>query len=110
MSKSADPAIVKEIRRIASDPTRVLPFGTAKWDMVAHRLTTGDVCDKIIEWIDARERVKPVVINKIPQFLEMNAYEMKPRINNILFYIKVMLREAGNVGEQMLLISVHPSH
>ena len=36
------------------------------------------------------------------------AYEMKPRINNILFYIKVALVELGNPDERMLLISVHP--
>jgi hypothetical protein len=110
MPTSADPAIVKEIRRLASDPTRVLPFGTAKWDMLAYGLTTDDVCGTIIEWIDAGERVKPTVIKKIPQFQGMPAYEMKPRIDSILFYIKVMLQEVGSSGERMLLISVHPDH
>jgi hypothetical protein len=110
MPTSADHAIVKEIRRIASDPTRVLPFRTAKWDMVVHGLTTDDVCDTIIEWIDAGGRVKPTLLHTIPEFKGTSAYELKPRINSILFYIKVMLQEVGSSGERMLLLSVHPDH
>jgi len=108
MPTSADPAIVKEIRRLAADPTHVGLYGNAQWSMMAYSLTVDDVCEKIVEWIDAGERVKPTVIKEIPQFQGIPAYEMKPRINDILFYIKVLLREAGSSGEQMLLISVHP--
>ena len=54
--------------------------------------------------------MKPTVLHTIPQFQGMPAYEMKPRINSILFYIKVMLQEVGSSDERMLLLSVHPDH
>jgi hypothetical protein len=111
MAKSADPQIVQEIRRLASDPARVHVFlRAAQWDMMAQGLTIADVCDKIIEYIDAGERVKPTALRDIPELAGTPAYEMKPRIHDILFYIKVTLLEIGGPGERMLLISVHPDH
>ena len=110
MAKSADPGIIKEIRRFASDPTHVWPTRQAKSDMLAHGLTTEDVCDTIIDWIDARERVKLTTIHSVPGFVGMPAYEMKPRINGVLFYIKVVLMELESENERMLLFSVHPDH
>jgi hypothetical protein len=78
--------------------------------MVAQCLTKDDVCDKIIEWIDAGERVKPTTIHTIPGHVGMPAYEMKPRINHSLFYIKVALMKLGEQNEHMMLSSVHPDH
>jgi hypothetical protein len=111
MARSADPQIVQEIRRLASDPSHVRVFlRAAQWDMMAQGLTITDVCDRIVEYIDAGERVKPTVLRDIPELKGIPAYEMKPRINNVLFYIKVTLLEVGAPGERMLLISVHPDH
>ncbi|MGD0898449.1 MAG: hypothetical protein ABR915_11475 [Thermoguttaceae bacterium] len=110
MTKSADPKIVAEIRRLALDPTRVQTTKQATLDMLGQHLTIDDVCDKIIEWIDAGERVKPTSIHTFPGLQGQPAYEMKPRINSILFYVKVALVERGNPGERMLLISAHPDH
>lgn len=110
MAKSADPKIVQEIRRLASDPTRVQTIKQATLDMLGQHLTIDDVCDKIIEWIDAGERVKPTTIHSFPDLQGEPAYEMKPRMNNLLFYIKVALVELGNPDERMLLLSVHPDH
>jgi hypothetical protein len=110
MGKSADPKIVQEIRRLASDPTRVQTTTQASWDMLGQHLTIDDVCDKIIEWIDAGQRVKPTTIHSLSPLKGQPAYEMKPRINNILFYIKLALVELGNPEERILLISAHPDH
>lgn len=110
MAASADPVIVKEIRQLASEPKRVMIGRTAQSDMMAQGLTVDDVCDTIIEWIDAGERVKPTVLHTIPEFKGMPAYEMKPRINGILFYIKVTILETETPEERMLVISVHPDH
>jgi len=110
MTTSADSETIREIRRLASDPSLVRPTRQATWDMVAQCLTKDDVCDKIIEWIDAGERVKPTTIHSIPGFIGTQAYEMKPRINTSLFYIKVALAELGGAGEHMVLFSVHPSN
>ena len=78
--------------------------------MLSQHLTLDDVCDKIIEWIDSGERVKATIIHSFPGLKGEPAYEMKPRINNILFYVKLALVELGNPDERMLLISVHPDH
>jgi len=110
MAKSADPKIVQEIRRLALDPTRVQTIKQATLDMLGQHLTVDDVCDTIIEWIDAGERVKPTTIHSFPGLQGQMAYEMKPRMNGVLFYIKVALVELGNSDERMLLMSVHPDH
>lgn len=110
MARLADPQIVREIRRHATDRTCVHTTHQATLGMLAQQLTIDDVCDKIIEWIDAGERVKPTTIHTFPGLQGRPAYEMKPRINNILFYIKVALVELGNPNERMLLISVHPDN
>ncbi len=110
-AKSAEAKIVETIRRIASDSTHVLPTAQAKSDMLVHHLTTDDICEKIIEWIDAKERVKPTIIHSVPGLIGRPAYEMHPRINETLFYIKVLITELqSSEEEQILLLSVHPDH
>ena len=48
---------------------------------------------------------------RFPGLQGQTAYEMKPRINNILFYIKVALVELGGIPNGgLLLISVHPNN
>lgn len=111
-AKSAEVRIVETIRRITSDSSRVVPTAQAKSDMLVYRLTTDDVCEKIIEWIDAGEQLKPTTIHSFPGLVGSVAYVMKPRINEILFYIKMVIAEPGtsNNEEQILLLSVHPDH
>lgn len=109
-AKSADSHTVQEILRLASDPSNVLVSRQANSDLLAWRLTKEDVCDKIVEWIDAGERVKPTTLHSYPDFEGEPAYEMKPRIKNMLFYLKVALVELGEPDEYMLLISTHPDH
>ncbi len=109
-SKSADSQTVQETRRLASDPSRVYVSSQAKSDMLAWNLTTADVCDEIVAWIDAGERVKTTTLHSLPGLRGSTAYEMKPRIIGMRFYIKVALVELGTPGEYMLLISANPDH
>lgn len=109
-SKSADSQTAQEIRRLASDPSQVHVGSQAKSDMLAWNLTTADVCDAIVEWIDAGERVKTTTLHSLSGLQGGTAYEMKPRIIGMLFYIKVALIDLGTPGEYMLLISAHPDH
>ncbi|NQT38496.1 MAG: hypothetical protein HQ581_13455 [Planctomycetes bacterium] len=111
-AKSADSHTIQEIRRLAVDPSRVRVTRGTEWDLLAHHLTKEDVCDKIIDWIDADERVKPTTIHsdRFPSLKGQEAYEMKPRIQGTLFYIKVALVELGQPDEYMLVISAHPNH
>ena len=109
-TKKADAKIVSEIRRLAQDPGRVQFSPTARHDMQAHKLVPVDVCAEIIRWIDCGNPVKEVVIHSIPHLIGQPAYEIKPRIKNILFYIKLTLVKLGKPDEYMLVISTHPDH
>ncbi len=108
MAKSADPGVVAEIRRLASDPQRVMITRTAQFDLVARHLTKDEICQVIIEWIDSGERIKPTTIHSFSGLQGQQAFELKPRIQGIVFYIKVALVEWQQPGEYLLLISAHP--
>ena len=107
-AKSADSQTVQEIRRLAVDPSLVQITRTAEYDLMARNLGKADVCDEIVNWIDAGERVKPTTLHGFPGLVGQPAYEMKPRIQGTLFYVKVALVELGEPDEYMLLISAHP--
>ena len=62
----------------------------------------------VTSFYDAGERVKPTVMRG--RHAGQSAYEMTSRINDRLFYIKVLLIELEEPDEHMLLISAHPSH
>ncbi|NLS95414.1 MAG: hypothetical protein GXX96_25005 [Planctomycetaceae bacterium] len=109
-AKKADAWTLGEIRRLAADQSRVRLTTTVQFDLMAHRLTKADVCDEIIAWIDRGEPVKEVVLHSFPGLVGQSEYEIKPRMRNTLFYIKVTLVELGKPGEYMLVVSAHPDH
>ena len=109
-AKKADAGTLGEIRRLAAAPRKVRVTKTAQFDLMAHRLTKADVCDEIIAWIDRNEPVKEVVLHSFPGLIGQPAYEIKPRMRNTLFYIKVTLVGLGTPGEYMLVVSAHPDH
>jgi hypothetical protein len=109
-AKQADARTLGEIRRLAADPSRVRVTKTVQFDLMAHRLTKADICDEIIAWIDGGEPAKEVVLHSFPGLVGQTAYEIKPRMRNTLFYIKVTLVELGKPGEYMLVVSAHPDH
>jgi hypothetical protein len=105
---SADPNERAEIRRLASDPAKVRVTKSVEYSLLTHRLTKEDVCDEIVAWIDRGDRAKKVTLRG--HHAGQAAFEMKPRVNNTLFYFKLTLCELGEPGEYMLLISVHPDY
>jgi hypothetical protein len=109
-AKRAAAGTIGEIRRLAADESRVRLTKTVQFDLMAHRLTKADVCDEIVDWIDNSRPVKEVVLHSFPNLVGQMAYEIKPRLKNTLFYIKVTLVELGQLGEYMLVISAHPDH
>lgn len=109
-AKLADARTRGEIRRLAADLSRVRLTKTVQFDLMAHRLTKAEVCDEIIAWIDRGDAVKEVVLHSFSGLVGQSAYEIKPRMRNTLFYIKVTLVELGTLGEFMLVISTHPDH
>jgi hypothetical protein len=107
-ANSADANERGVIRRYAADPSLVRVTRTTQYDLLAHGLTKDEICGEIVAWIDAGERVKKVTLRG--QHAGLPAFEMKPRINTELYYLKVTLCDLGEQEEFMLLISAHPDH
>jgi hypothetical protein len=107
-SHTAEPRILAEIRRLALDPNKVRVTRTAEYDLLGRQLKKDDVCQVIVQGIDAGERVKTVTLRGADS--GATAYEMKPRIGGVLFYVKVTLRELGQPQETLLVISAHVDH
>ena len=105
---SADAMERAEIRRFAADPSVVRVTRTAQYDLLGHGLAKEEICGEIVAWIDDGQPVKKVILRG--QHSGTPAHEMKPRINTILFYLKVGLCDLGEPDEFMLLISAHPDH
>ena len=109
----ADEATVPEreaIRSLAKQLDRVVTTKTVEFDLMGRGLTKADVCDEIVDWIDAGERVKGTTIQKIPNLNGQRAFEMKPRVGGKLFYIKVMIRRGDDSDDSLLVLSFHLDH
>ena len=107
-AQSADEYERAAIRRFAADPSLVRVTKTTQYDLLGHDLTTEDICKEIIAWIDDGQRIKKVILRG--QHAGAPAFEMKPRIDKTLFYLKVALCDMAMPDEYMLLISAHPDH
>ncbi len=77
---------------------------------MARNLTTADVGDAMVEWIDAGERVKPVTLHSFAGRVGDEAYELKPKIGGTKFYVKVLVDDRGGADEGLGLLSVHTDH
>lgn len=108
MASQADPETIALIRRLAAAAGSVRPTKGAQYELLAYRLRGADVCDAIVNWIDAGERVKPTALHSIPGRIGQAAYEMKPRFDGRRFYIKVVIDDRGGAQECLVLLSVHP--
>jgi hypothetical protein len=107
-AQTADADERAAIRRFAAIPLLVRVTKTAQYDLLGHGLTTELVCKEIVAWIDGGERVKKVVLRG--EHAGAPAFEMKPRIDGMLYYLKVALCDQDSEREYMLLISAHPDH
>ena len=99
---------VKEIRRLASDPTLVRTTRTVEFDLLGYQLTKSDICDEIVAWIDAGERIKLVILDAIPGMIGQRSFVLNPRIGDRLFYIKVTFLQSQGTGQLLLVLSSHP--
>jgi hypothetical protein len=108
MPQSADASERAAIRRFAADSDLVRVTRTVQYDLLGRALTKADVCAEIVAWIDAGKRVKKVVMRG--KDAGAPAFEMKPRINGMLLYLKVALCDVDTPDAYMVLISAHPDH
>jgi len=74
--------------------------------MQVRRLTIPDVCDEIIDWIDAGKEVTQIIQNRNKGHVGRPAWVIKPVIHGLIFYVKVTIEDRG-VPEELLIISVH---
>ena len=106
----ADSDTIALLRRLAEAPEAVRRAKQVQSDLLAHGLQVPDICQAIADWIDAGERVKPTILHSFAGRVGQAAYEMKPRINGVLFYIKVTIDDRGGPEECLALLSAHPDH
>ena len=92
-AQSADANERNMIRRFAADPSLVRVTKTTVYDLLAHNLTKEEICDEIVAWIDGGKHVKKVFLRG--QHAGSPAFELKPRINNMGFYLKVTMCDVG---------------
>lgn len=109
-SSQADSDTIAILRRLAEVPESVRRARQVQSDLVARGLQVGDVCQAIVDWIDAEGRVKPVTLHSFGGRVGQAAWEMKPRINGVLFYVKVTIDDRGGPEECLALLSAHPDH
>src|SRR5262245_39853115 len=109
-SSNADSQTIALIRQLAADEGFAFISNQAMSDLMAHKLRQGDVADAIVDWIDAGERVKPTAIHSIPGREGDPAHEMKPKINGIVWYLKVAIDDRGGRNQGLALLSAHPDH
>jgi hypothetical protein len=95
------------IRRLAANPVKIDQTSRVKYDLMRFHLTIDDICDQIVDWIDAKKPVKKVIMREA--HAGQVAYELLPRINEMQFYIKVMLIDLCTIYEHLLVISAHES-
>src|SRR2546422_6881190 len=107
-AQAADANERAAIRRFAADPSLVRVTKTTEYDLLGRDLTSEDICHEIIAWIDGGQRIKKVILRGL--HTDTTAFEMKPRIDDTLFYLKVALCDLDTPDEFMLLISAHPDH
>jgi hypothetical protein len=110
MALNADAQSIAMIRRLALKPDAIWPSSQVVSDLMAYNLTIDDICDAMIEWLDEGERVKPTVIKSISGRVGQPAFEMKPRIDGRLWYIKIAIDDPGGTDERMALLSAHVDH
>ena len=110
MASDADSTTRSLIRQLAEENRFTCISNQAQSDLMAHKLKTGDVADAMVNWIDAGERVKPTVIHSFPGRQGDPAYEMKPKIDGVIWYVKVSIDNRGESDQGLALFSAHPDH
>lgn len=110
MADDANEQEKAEIRLLADQSERVLTRKQVEYDLMGRGLTKADICDEIVAWIDAGERVKGTILHTIPNLEGQRAFEMKPRVNGDLYYIKVMIRRDEDSDDSLLILSFHPNY
>jgi hypothetical protein len=100
----------KQIHLLASEPESVNLSRQAQSDLLSYGLTKADVCDEIVTWIDAGERVKVTVLHSYKGLVGQKAFELKPRIEGRIYYVKVMIQISSDTEELLLIISTHLNH
>ena len=102
-----DPQSIQRIRVLAGDPDKVGTTKMAEYDIMGRGLTKHEVCDILRDWIAQGNEVRQTTM--IGKDAGAPGYEIRPTINNVLFYIKVILRHPGTPDEMLYIVSVHPN-
>jgi hypothetical protein len=108
--KPAHTDIVKVIRKLAADPNKVRLTSKAQYDLMLSPLTKKGVCILICDWIDAGGEIEEKSTTEPAKYKGVPVYIMKLAFEGEKYYIRVAIVRIVESGEELLIISVHPTH
>jgi hypothetical protein len=106
--KFASKEVREKIRRLASNPEKVILSGKAAYGLMCTSLAKLGVCDEICEWIDKNQAIREQETTEPPEHAEKPVYVIKPKIDGVIYYIRLGIDEANILSERLIIISVHP--
>lgn len=106
--KAASVETVERIRKLAEEPGSVRLTEKAKWGLMGSSLTKLGLCNEIANWIASGEVLRETTTTEPPEHSGKVVYFLKPRIDKVLYYIRLGIEEYGSGNERLLVISMHP--
>ncbi|HOO56568.1 MAG TPA: hypothetical protein PLN69_07080 [bacterium] len=101
--------IIKAIRKCALNPDKVRVTDRARASMVSLRFTKNEVCEAIVDWIDAKKAIEQdISYHEI--YAGQKLYIMKPKIGEAQRYVKVSLLENDGKFYIMRIVSAHENN
>lgn len=107
MKKALNETILK-IRKLAEDPGNVRLTDKAKWGLMGSPLTKLGLCNEIVNWVNSGQNFREGVTTEPPEHKGKVFYTFKPRIEGVLYYIRLSIEEDETKNEWLLIISMHP--
>lgn len=100
----ADASEIQLLGALAAAPNKAQTTGTAYYDMLAHGLTTADICDALLDWIAEGKPIKKTVMRG--KDAGKPGFEIWPEFSGRTFYCKYVIRQKPS-GERLIVVSAH---
>ena len=81
---------------------------TAQYDLMGAPLTKFGVCEAICQWIAGGGEVEQDATDRAIGHEGETHYVVKPRIDDVNYYIKIGIADLDGPRECLVLISAHP--
>ena len=106
--KIADQRFLHKILRLLSKPKEVKVTQTANYDMMGQNLTKEGVCALLIEHLEFEKEITQTEMRGADA--GNPGFECKFKIDNKMFYFKMVIRQMDLPEEYLRLVSAHVNH